>query len=229
MTMAAIQSRLPGRFTLLLILLPTALLIAPLLGDFSAGRVLFNITLMLLLLSSVHATGLKRRERLIAWGVISVSVGVRLTGHVVDHAGVRIIGDLLTALSLGLVTGVLFLYVVRAVHVDTNVLSAALCVYLLLGLTFALLYAALEVVAPGSFAMPDDPASAVPSRFVGRTPDYVYYSLITMTTTGFGDIRPVSQIARSLTVIEVLAGQIYLAVMIARLVSLWRVGLSSEK
>ena len=212
---------LPGRFTILLLLLLASILVAPLLGDSLAGRVTLNAFLTLLLLSGVHAVGLKRWEQVAAWLLVAAGVGVRWTAHGTGSPGLHAIGDALAAIFFGYVTVELFLYVVRAGRVNMNVLSAALCVYLLLGLTFALTYAALDLWRPGSFSIPDDIRSTDISPFAGRTQDYIYFSLVTMTTTGFGDIRPVSRIARSFTILEILIGQIYLVVMIARLVSSW--------
>ncbi len=213
--------QLPGRFTLLLVLLPTAMLVAPLLADSIVGRALFNTFLTLVLLGSISATGLKKREQVAAWTLVVVTVLVRWAGHFIDNTTLQMTGDILTALFLGFVTVELFLHVVRAKQVDTNVLSAALCVYLLLGMTFALLYTGLDRVAPASFDLPMNPAKIEASRSFGRTPDFIYYSMIAMTTTGLGDIRPVSQLARSLTIVEILLGQLYLVVMISRLVTSW--------
>lgn len=219
---------IPGRFTLLLCLLPTVFLIAPLLGDSPVARLVFNALVTLLLLITVQATALKKKERIGAWLLVGGCVLLRWTGHVFGDARLQTAGDILAALFLGFVTVELFLYVVRAARVNMDVLSAGLCVYLLLGMTFALIYTALDRIAPASFALPSDPVDHLSVASMGRIRDYVYYSMVTMTTTGFGDIRPVSQLARSLTIIEILLGQLYLVVMISRLVSTWGSGRSTE-
>jgi len=225
---ASIEAQLPARFTLLLILLPIALLVIPLLGDSVLARAVSNVFITLLLLGSVHATGLKKREQVAAWVLVAVGIAVRWTGHFVHEVAVEAAGDFLTALFLGFVTVELFAFVVRAKEVDTNVLSAALCVYLLLAVTFALLYTGLDRVAPNSFEFPADVNEASSTRALGRNPDFIYYSMITMTTTGFGDIRPVTSFARSLTIVEILLGQLYLVVMISRLVTSWGIKRSAK-
>lgn len=192
------------------------------------GRALFNVFLALLLLGSVYATGLKRKEQFVAWSLAVGTLLLRWTGHMLDDIRLQVTSDILVALFLGFVTFELFMYVVRAKHIDTNVVSAGLCVYLLLGMTFALLYTGLDRVAPASFDIPTNPVKIEAPRSFGRTPDFIYYSMITMTTTGFGDIRPVSQVARSLTIVEILLGQLYLVVMISRLVTSWGIKSSAK-
>jgi hypothetical protein len=94
--------------------------------------------------------------------------------------------------------------------VDAERVCAALCVYLLAGIAFGGILAALEAHAPGSLA--------------GARPidldDAVYFSFVTLATLGYGDITPVASATRSLAVLEAVFGQLYLAVLIARLVSL---------
>ena len=228
MTMTPQRRRLPGRFIFLLVLLLTALLVAPFLEDTYLERALFNVFITLLLLGSIYATGLKTHEQIVAWAFAAVTLVLRWTGHIMDHTNLQFTSDILVAFFLGFVTVVLFIYVVRSKQVDTDVLSAALCVYLLLGVTFALLYMGLDRVSPASFALPNEPANPDTSQSIDRTPDFIYYSMITMTTTGFGDIRPVSQLARSLTIVEILLGQLYLVVMISRLVASWGITPSAK-
>jgi hypothetical protein len=97
------------------------------------------------------------------------------------------------------------------VAVDQERILAALDAYLLAGLLFGLAYRVLELVWPGSFggARPLDLGGAL------------YFSFVTLATLGYGDIVPVSPPARGLSVVEAVSGQMYLAVLVARLVSLY--------
>ena len=210
-----------GRFTILLCLLLLAVLLIPLFDHEDLGRVIFNGLLTLVLIGSVQATAVHRHERIALWAIVAISVIVRWTGHVFGGAKLQMASDVLAASFLGLVAVVLLRYVLRAAHVDRDLLSAGLCVYLLIGLAFAMLYAALDCGDPAAFALPAERTVPVSAGSAGRVSDYVYFSVITMTTTGLGDIRPVSQMARSLTMAEILLGQLYLVVMISRLVTAW--------
>jgi hypothetical protein len=108
--------------------------------------------------------------------------------------------------------------------VDRERLSAALSLYLLFGLIFALVFAVIEELLPGSFHF----AAPRPADFVARPlSDMVYFSFVTLATLGYGDIVPLSGSARGLAVLEAVIGQMYLVVVVARLVSLY--GQSEDK
>jgi len=108
--------------------------------------------------------------------------------------------------------------ILRAVlvhRVSSNAILGALCGYLLLGIIWSLLYGAVETAAPGSFRLPDAPDATPysPQRGVLN-----YFSFVTLTTVGYGDVTPLSPLARSLAWMEAVAGQFYLAVLVAGLV-----------
>jgi hypothetical protein len=102
-------------------------------------------------------------------------------------------------------------FAMRATRVDAEHLYAALSAYLLAGIFFGLFYWVLEQVWSGSFAAPGEF-----SRMSA-----LYFSFVTLATLGYGDITPRSEVARGLTIVEGVGGQLFLAVMVARLVSLY--------
>ncbi len=107
---------------------------------------------------------------------------------------------------------------------SSETIFGALCIYLLAGFAFASIYGMIATLQPKAFYL--DPlvnSHIVPDRF-----DMVYYSFATMTSLGATGITPVSNQARSISVIETTLGVLYLAVLIARLVSGYRQG-SSER
>lgn len=95
--------------------------------------------------------------------------------------------------------------------VDVNRLVGGMCVYLMLGLIWAVLFAFVAVVSPDAFKEAQLDASA-------PFWDFVYYSFVTLTTLGYGDVAPVGALARSLAYLEAVIGQLYIAVLIAGLV-----------
>ena len=103
--------------------------------------------------------------------------------------------------------------------VDREHLYAGLSAYLLAGVFFGVFYWVLERTWSGSFAVAGEGAQ---SNF--SLPAAIYYSFVTLTTLGYGDIVPRSEVGRGLAIVEAVAGQLYLAVMIARLVSLYAAG-----
>ncbi len=107
-------------------------------------------------------------------------------------------------------------FVLRAKQVDANVLCAGISVYLLLGLAWTLGY--LLVAA----ANPKQPAFAFNAGPASMTSfNAFYFSFITLTTVGYGDITPVSNVARALAALEAMTGTLFVAVLISRLVALY--------
>jgi hypothetical protein len=102
-------------------------------------------------------------------------------------------------------------FAVQAEAVNTETIYAALSTYLLAGLFFGQLYWSIEQVTPGSLTGPE-PLTAESS---------VYYSFVTLASLGYGDILPRSDMARGIAVFEVVGGQLYLAVLVARLIGLF--------
>ena len=88
----------------------------------------------------------------------------------------------------------------------------ALCTYVLLGLLFAFVYLAVSDLREASFFVQEGPHAQS---------EYLYFSFVTLTTLGFGDLSPAVGLPQALTVLEALLGQIFLVTLVARLVTLW--------
>lgn len=94
-----------------------------------------------------------------------------------------------------------------------NRIVGAICVYLLLGVIWSVCYSLLELLIPNSFSGLTENATS------SWNPDWIYYSFVTLTTLGYGDILPVTFLARSLAFMEAVVGQFYVAILVAGLVS----------
>lgn len=114
------------------------------------------------------------------------------------------------------IIGTLMRYIFTAEKVTADVIYAACAVYFLLSFFFVPIYGMLETAVPGSFA---DNTLGSPVSWQ----QFVYYSLITLSTAGYGDILPANMWARMLAGIEVTIGVLYVAILVARLVSLYDV------
>jgi voltage-gated potassium channel len=101
-------------------------------------------------------------------------------------------------------------FAMRGTKVDAEHLFAALSAYLLAGLYFGLLYWALEQIHPGTMTASSFSRTAA-----------TYYSFVTLATIGYGDIVPRTDVARGLAIVEGVGGQLFLAVLVARLLSLY--------
>lgn len=119
------------------------------------------------------------------------------------------------ALALSALIAAILTQVFAAGPVNFRRIEGAIAAYLLIGIVFACLYDLVRGFDPGAFlhhgSAPDETGAVV---------SYLFFSFVTLTTTGYGDIVPVHPIARSLAMLEALTGQLYLAILLARLVSL---------
>ncbi|MEM9596303.1 MAG: ion channel [Acidobacteriota bacterium] len=104
--------------------------------------------------------------------------------------------------------------VFRPGDVNAHRLRGAIAVYIVIGFIFALIFGLVEGLAPGSFQ------GLGPEGFGEDLHEAVYFSFVTLTTLGFGDITPESKLAQTLVVVEAILGQLFIAVLIGRLVSL---------
>jgi hypothetical protein len=130
----------------------------------------------------------------------------------------RVMWLLVAALVLLAIVAIL-MSVMRATRVDADKIMGAICALFLIGLFWSFLYQFIDSVDPDSFdGSGHDHAHSV----IGgpRQAELLYFSFVTMTTLGYGDIVPTNQLTRALATMEALAGQLYLAVLVARLVAL---------
>jgi len=114
-------------------------------------------------------------------------------------------------------------YALKTASIRSGHIYAALSAYLLAGLSFGTLYWAIERTWPGSLVY----GGAIVDRF--SQADGVYFSFVTLATLGYGDFVPKTELARGLAILEAVAGQLYLGVMVARLISLYVSGSSAKK
>jgi len=133
-------------------------------------------------------------------------------------AGLSLLAPLLFMVLLLAIFFLLARWMVRAVHINIEVLCAAVCGYLLLGMVWTGLYAFVEQVRvlthrPDAFV-----SSTTPRLTVG---DWLYFSYTTLTTTGYGDIVPRGAEVRMLAVMEAMVGLFYNTIVIARFVGLY--------
>jgi hypothetical protein len=123
---------------------------------------------------------------------------------------------LLSMVSLCAFTMVVLWQVNRKGPITGHRVRGAVAGYLLLGFSCAYAYALIDSLIPGSFQMPA--ADLEPRK--AQSDAFLYFSIVTLTTLGYGDITAVHPVARSVVMMEALLGQLYPAILIARLVTL---------
>ena len=197
------------RYVILFYSLLATLGAAPLLAALRFDISLIEVFLALNLLAGV--LGLKAGRGRSALLILTVSA------LVIHFASAQIAVDVRPTV-LAFWTAIAFLsaafairFAMRSTKIDAEHIYAALSAYLIAGIFFGVLYHAVEGVWPGSFNI---------AGARGEFPlfDAIYFSFVTLATLGYGDLVPVSEVARGLAIIEAISGQLFLAVMIARLV-----------
>jgi len=176
------------------------------------GAVIFTF----MLLSGVAAISGRGTVTAAAAAVALITLGVRWAYFVSPGEALAIWGDGLGILSLALVVAFLLRQVFREGPITSDRIQGAIAVYLLLGLMWGLAYQVVDLLAPGSLQMPQAQSGSHP--LFNHT--LMYFSFVTLTTVGYGDITPVHPVARSLANAEALIGQLYPAILLGRLVSL---------
>lgn len=169
-----------------------------------------------ILLAGVYSVGMgKHRWPFLILTVVTLAVrwGEHLTG--VSYLDVGALA--LTVAWLVYAVSIIIANLFSRSDVNVDTILGAVVTYLLVAVAFTLVFEIIEIQKPGSFSGMGDGAALDRRELAGSM---MYLSLVCITTIGFGDIVPVSDLARPLTVIEGVFGQLYLAVMIARLVGL---------
>ena len=206
--------RVPRNAALLIVLL-FMMLIGPLIHSEEAWF-LGEMTFDLVLLAGVHSAGPgKHRWPFLLLTVVTLAVrwGELMSGYHGLDIGALAITVVWISYAVFILIGHLFQR--RDVTVDT--ILGAVVTYLLAAVAFMMLFQVIELQSPGSFR---GLADNIHQDRTALSDTMMYFSLVCMTTIGYGDIVPVSDVARPLAVIEGVFGQLYLAVMIARLVGL---------
>ncbi len=164
------------------------------------------------------------RKRLTMW--IALALGLPAAAlWVVDlfivSDALGVIRQLLAAVFLIFVIGVIFHHIFVPQRVTFNTVCASLCIYLLMGLVWALGYSVVDQLDSSAFTC-TVASKEPPLLHLSNTSDtaVLYFSFATLTTLGYGDIVPTSPITRMLASVEAIAGQLYLTVLVARLVGL---------
>lgn len=211
---APLKYRFGFLFLALLMLLALPAILPGRLEDY-ATPVLFT-----LVITSGVATVGDRRSALIAALALAVPALVLLwLDPVLPTHTLSLVGGFMILAFLAYAAAAILLHVIGARRVDLEVIYAAICVYLLLAILWGVAYPLVEGLAPGSFNLPD--AMQVGSSAGRESQPFIYYSFVTITTLGYGDITPASQLARLLAYFEAVLGQLFLVILIARLVGLY--------
>ena len=197
----------PGLSVFLGLLVLFLFVLPPLVEPEGSGRgLVIDVGLSVLLLAGVAAVSAHPAVRAVLFVLVVGALVVRWGPF---SAPATALAALVTVVAM---TFVVLVQAFRAGSVNVHRIQGAVAAYLLLGLAWALAYETVALLAAGAFSS-TVPAEAERGRFI-------YFSFVTLSTLGYGDVTPVHPVARSLAVAEALTGQLYPAILLARLVSL---------
>lgn len=216
----------PQNYASMLVTSVTMILIAPLVDNTPWGRVLMFLLVILSMLSGTVAISDRKHEKVVGVSLAGLAIlflgfASIFEGELFGQTYFWLIGDGL-ALLFFLVTGTIMLRDIFSGEVTGNRICGAICVYLLLGLSFAILHQAVLMMDPHSLRFEQELLESIAeAQQTGRPRVFsmlIYYSFCTLSTLGFGDISPVGTVARTLSWMEAVCGQMYLTILVARLV-----------
>lgn len=201
------------RYTILFYSLLLTMLAAPLSATMGYGLNLIELCLAINLLAAVIPISGRSGRRLL-FVILIAALILRLATGWLNQVTLTETSRMIWTLIALIAAGGALSFAFRARSIDREHVYAALSAYLLAGIFFGSFYWVLEQMQPGTFTFAGDftPNSAI------------YFSFVTLATLGYGDIVPRSDIARGLAIVEGVGGQLFLAVLIARLVSLYARG-----
>src|SRR5438067_7442657 len=209
----------PRRFSMVQLLIAFALLFFffPFVEEIKGGDIIVSLLLSLVLLSAVFAVA-SRRSTLIIALLLAIPA---IVGRWINHFRPELVPPTIFLVAgLVLVAFVvvnLLRFVLRAPSVNTEVLCASISAYLMLGLMWTMAYWLVDQLTPeGAFSFNTNAGTHSMNGF-----NAFYFSFVTLSTVGYGDITPVSKVARMLAAMEAMTGLLYMAILIARLVALY--------
>ncbi|NOZ94311.1 MAG: two pore domain potassium channel family protein [Acidobacteria bacterium] len=214
-----------GRLTVLLLALAALLVVPPLVSFSTTGEAVFNLIFSLIAVGAALEIGHGKALLVIAGSVAAAAVATQAVSMIWPRATVgQAASEFFIAVLFGLLIWKVGRDVLRAKVVTTDVLRGTVAIYLMLGLSWAMLYRVTDSLDASAFAGPTAIRAESPQRGASsalrHNEGFRYYSFVTLTTLGYGDITPRSKPARTLSWLEAVVGQLFIAIAVARLVAL---------
>jgi len=208
------------RFFILAVSLLAFILVTPLVQGFVGIQILWNIFLTGILLSGVHAVS-ENKWRVYTASLLALPMLLHLWSayFVETNLHVVIVGSLCGVLFFAYMIVNILVFIYRQDKVTRDLIAGAIVVYLLMAIMWTFIYRVVETVHPGSFT--------IPTADIHERMRFIYFSLVTITTLGYGDVVPKTSLATSLATLEAVVGQLYLVTTVAWLVGV-RVSQSTE-
>lgn len=214
------------RFLLLLVSLAALIFVSPFVARDIRARggwpeILGGVLFVAMVLAAARAASRSRATLIAAWCLAIPLILIWVIDLLTGPNNIGVARHALDIVFVGYVVVLILGYLFTPAQVTANTIAASLCIYFLLAVLWAEVYSIMELMEPGSFVLAGSENSDEPMRLGGRATSLtLYYSLVTLTTLGYGDITPRTAPARMFAAMEAVTGQIYLTVLVARLVGM---------
>ncbi|MBA3722701.1 MAG: two pore domain potassium channel family protein [Parachlamydiaceae bacterium] len=183
----------------------------------------YQFCFVLTILSTIYV--LRNSRKILFWGIALVFPYMLfvLLGLFQNSLILLAIGYIFFCIYIA---GAIFLLskeVIEVPFIDTNIIFGVITIYFLAGIFWGKLYFVVDTFHPGSFGgiIKLNPSDTIQAGYLNQY-DLLYYSYTVLTTLGLGDISPIHHLAKSLTVLEAMFGQLFLATVIAKIVAFWK-------
>lgn len=214
------RTRNMGRFGALLAVLTLAFVATPFFSDEAEGITAISILYTALMIVGAYAVSQSRRVFWIGLLLAVPAVAAEWLSNFYVNTPLVLANLVLAGVFVVYLSGVVLYEVLDEDRVTVDTLAGGISVYLLIGIGWVLAYAAVEYVHPGAFLLHGQPLYEVHHELQVRYPEFLYFSFVTMTTLGYGDMVGAIPQARALAAGEAVVGQLYVAIFVARLVGL---------
>jgi len=202
-----------GRYGFLLLSMFLMIGLKPFFESLVNMDLLADIFFSCVLMSGVYALSNNPIAFKVSCLLMLTITGLKIAHHlVVDVTGLYSLELVLSMLFITHILIIIFRHLLVEQDITGDMVMGSACVFVLIGFVWAYIYYLLEIFQPNSFKSAE--------QLEHNLGEFVYYSYVTLTTLGYGDVLAVSKQARGLTILEAIIGQLYLAIMVSRLVSL---------
>ena len=202
------------RFLILVCLILGLLVLVPILNRFVAARIFLEMFLTAIVISMLYAFSHKKGQVIVGMFLAIMMLASLWSQYFYQNKGIAVFGMIAGALFIALVIANLLSFILKAEAVNREIIYAAMLLYLLAALLWAFVYTVIDLVDPASFNID-----------LSRPQEYLsvfqYYSFVTITTLGYGDITPGTEVAKAFSALEAVVGQLYLVVAVAWLVGMY--------
>ena len=227
----AIRISLTGHLTLILGLIVAAFVLMPFFTEVELAAHVLRLAVELLLVFAVWRLGGKRRLLAVVAGIVLLNEVTEWLVALALRPELVVLSEVCTLAFIATTAGFVAWSAWRQESVGAESLIGAVAVYFLIGYLWAGVFSLIEFASPGSFSSVCDPR---PDGMADCRPEFatfprlIYFSFVTMTTLGYGDVVPLTRPAEGVAAMAAVSGQLFLAMVIGRLVSLY-MGKRSER